>query len=107
MWKLRKLQKTRELGYRQRDNVEHEGYDGAHSGFHGEMDNQNGVHLFEKIIFRNNLNQAYLQVVRNGGTAGVDGMTYDQLLPYLREYKEELLKSLRNGTFRPQPVLRS
>ena len=106
VWKLRQLQKTRQLDYRERDSVEHEGYHGVHSNFHGEVRNQNGVHLFEKILNRNNLNQAFLQVVRNKGAAGVDGMTYDQLLPYLKEHKEELLTDLRNVTYRPQPVLR-
>lgn len=106
VWGLRQLQKTRELGWHQRDSVEHEGYDGAHSNSCGEITNQNGVHLFEKVLSRNNLNQAFLQVVRNKGAAGVDGMTYEQLLPYLKEHKDELLISLRNGTFRPQPVLR-
>src|SRR5699024_12538185 len=106
VWKLRELQKTRELGHHQRGSVEHEGYDGAHSNFRGEISHQNGVHLVEKVLSRNNLNQAFLQVVRNKGAAGVDGMTYEQLLPYLKEHKDELLISLRNGTFRPQPVLR-
>lgn len=81
-------QKTRKLGCRQKDNVKHEGYDGAHSNFRGELKNQHGVNLFEKIISRNNLNQAYLQVVRNKGAAGVDGMTYDELLPHLKEHRE-------------------
>ncbi|KGX83627.1 reverse transcriptase domain-containing protein, partial [Pontibacillus litoralis] len=44
--------------------------------------------------------------VRNKGAAGVDGMTYDQLLPYLKEHKEELLIQLRQGKYKPQPVLR-
>ena len=87
---MRQLQKTGESGYRQRDSVDHEGYVEAHSTFHGEQNNQNGVsNLFERILSRNNLNQAYLQVVRNKGAAGIDGMTYDQLLPYLKEHKEE------------------
>ncbi len=103
---MRQPQKTGKPGYHQMDNVEHEEYDGVHSDFHGELNNQNGVHLFEKILSRNNLNQAYLQVVRNKGAAGSDGMTYDQLLPHLKEYREELLVKLHNGTFRPQPVLR-
>ncbi|WP_445683656.1 group II intron reverse transcriptase/maturase [Sporosarcina sp. FSL K6-3457] len=103
---MRQPQKTRKLDYHRRDNVEHEGYDGVPSNFHGELENQNGVYLFERILSRNNLNQAYLQVVRNKGAAGVDGMTYDQLLPHLKEHREELLESLQNGTFRPQPVLR-
>ncbi|WP_428987003.1 hypothetical protein [Virgibacillus pantothenticus] len=68
---MRQLQKTGESGYRQRDSVEHEGYVEAHSAFHGEQNNQNGVsNLFERILSRNNLNQAYLQVVRNKGAAG-------------------------------------
>ena len=106
MWRLRQPQKTGKLDYRRRDNVEHEGDGGVPSNFHGELKNQNGVHLFERILSRSNLNQAYLQVVRNKGAAGVDGMTYDQLLPHLKTHREELLESLYNGTFRPQPVLR-
>lgn len=106
MWKLQEQQKTRKLDYRQRDSVEHEGYAGVPSNFRGELNNQNGVNLFEILLSRDNLNHAYLQVVRNKGVAGVDGMTYDQLLPYLKEHRKELLESLRNGTFRPQPVLR-
>ncbi len=57
------------------------------------------------MLERNNLNQAYLQVVRNKGVAGADGMTTDQLLP-LKEHREELLVKLRQGTYKPQPVLR-
>jgi len=106
VWKLRQPQKTGKLDYRQRDSVEHEGNDGVHSNFHGELNNQNGVHLFEKIISRNNLNRAYLQVVGNKGAAGVDGMTCDQLLPHLKAHREELLTQLQNGTYHPQPVLR-
>lgn len=86
--------------------MEHEGHDGVPSNFQDELKNQNGVHLFEKILSRNNLKQAYLQVVRNKEAAGVDGMAYDQLLLHLKEHREELLESLQNGTFRPQPVLR-
>ena len=90
----------------QRDNVEHEEYDKACSAFHGEPNNQDGVNLFEKILSRNNLNLAYMQVVRNKGAAGVDGMTYDQLLPYLKDNREILLEQLRSGRYKPQPVLR-
>ena len=42
--------------------------------------------LLEKILDRNNLNQAYLKVVRNKGAAGIDGMTVDEMLP-LKEHK--------------------
>ena len=47
-----------------------------------------------------------LQVVRNKGASGVDGMSYDQLLPYLKEHREELLAELYAGTYQPKPVRR-
>ncbi|MCE2324148.1 reverse transcriptase domain-containing protein, partial [Streptococcus thermophilus] len=52
------------------------------------------------------LNQAYLRVVRNKGAAGVDGMTVDDLLPFLRKHREELLERLADGTYKPTPVKR-
>jgi len=39
--------------------------------------------LMEKILAKDNMNQAYRQVVRNKGKHGIDGMTVDELLPYL------------------------
>ena len=104
---MRRPQKTRKLGYHQRASVEHEGYDEVRSTSCGEQRKQDGVeNLFGRILERNNLNQAYLQVVRNKGAAGADGMTVDQLLPYLKEHREELLSNLRQGNYKPQPVLR-
>ncbi|UNL40697.1 group II intron reverse transcriptase/maturase, partial [Limosilactobacillus reuteri] len=44
------------------------------------------------VLDRNNLNQAYLRVKRNkgaAGAAGIDDMTVNDLLPYLRENKTE------------------
>ena len=35
--------------------------------------------LMEQILSKDNLNAAYLQVVRNKGAAGVDGMTVEEL----------------------------
>ena len=35
--------------------------------------------LMEQILSKDNLNQAYLQVVRNKGAEGVDGMKYTEL----------------------------
>ena len=55
---------------------------------------------------RNNLNQAYLRVKRNKGAAGIDDMTVDDLLSYLRENKTELITSLREGNYKPAPVKR-
>lgn len=62
---MRRPQKTRKLGYHQRASVEHEGYDEVRSTSCGEQRKQDGVeNLFGRILERNNLNQAYLQVVR-------------------------------------------
>ncbi|BAE83473.1 hypothetical protein DSY1684 [Desulfitobacterium hafniense Y51] len=75
-----------------------------------ETDNTNtnepNEELFEQILSSENLNQAYRQVKKNKGAGGIDGMQVDELLPYLRDHKDELLESLREGTYRPTPVRR-
>ena len=62
--------------------------------------------LLEKILHRDNLNAAYKRVKQKGGAAGVDGMTVDEMLPYLRENREELIASIRGGWYKPKPVRR-
>jgi group II intron reverse transcriptase/maturase len=62
--------------------------------------------LLEQILGRDNLNRAYKQVKRNKGAGGIDGMQVDELLPYLKEHKDELVQSLRDGKYRPEPVRR-
>lgn len=62
--------------------------------------------MLEQILDRDNLNRAYKQVKRNRGASGIDGMQVDELLPYLRENKNELVQSLRDGKYRPKPVRR-
>ncbi len=42
----------------------------------------------------------------NHGSGGIDGMETDELLPWLLRNKEDLLLSIRQGTYRPNPVLR-
>ena len=43
---------------------------------------------------------------RNKGAGGIDGMQVDELLPFLRGHKNELLKSPRDSKYRPKPVRR-
>ena len=62
--------------------------------------------LLELIIRKDNLNKAYLQVKRNKGKGGIDGMQVDELLPYLREHQTELIQQLRDGKYKPNPVRR-
>ncbi|WP_407928784.1 hypothetical protein [Hornefia butyriciproducens] len=49
----------------------------------------------EQILSRDNLNAAYLQVVRNKGAAGVDGMAVEELGDYLSENGENIREQLR------------
>ena len=62
--------------------------------------------LLEEILNAENLNKAYKQVKRNKGAGGIDGMQVDELLPFLKEHKKELLQSLRDGKYHPKPVRR-
>ena len=62
--------------------------------------------LMEQILSRDNLNAAYLQVVRNKGAAGVDGMTVEGLGAYLSENGESIREQLRTRKYKPQPVRR-
>ena len=62
--------------------------------------------LLEVIIERDNLNLAYKQVKRNKGSHGVDGMSVDELLPYLKQNGNTIRQAIWEGTYRPQPVRR-
>ncbi len=41
--------------------------------------------VMEEILSGEKLKQAYKNVIHNKGSAGIDGMTVDELLPYLQE----------------------
>ena len=62
--------------------------------------------LMEQILSKENLNEAYLQVVRNKGAAGVDGMSVEELGPYLSENGENIREQMRTRKYKPQPVRR-
>lgn len=62
--------------------------------------------LLELMLARENLKAALERVKKNRGSPGADGMTTDELLPYLWENWEDLKSSLLAGEYRPMPVLR-
>ncbi|CAA7599761.1 Reverse transcriptase (RNA-dependent DNA polymerase) [Acididesulfobacillus acetoxydans] len=62
--------------------------------------------LLEEILSAENLNRAYYRVKGNKGAGGIDGMQVDELLPYLKGHKDELLQALWDGKYRPKPVRR-
>ncbi len=51
-----------------------------------------------------NLNQAYKRVKANKGSPGVDGMSVQDLRPWLVDHKDELVAQLVRGGYRPEPV---
>lgn len=62
--------------------------------------------LLEKILSKNNLNNAYKQVYKNKGASGVDGVTVDKLFSYIKEHREDILWQIRNRKYKPIPVRR-
>ena len=93
-------------GCPQRDSAEHEEYAGARSIDRRETEEADGADLLERILDRHNLNKAYKRVKANKGAPGIDGMTVEDALPWLREHREELLDQIRKGKYKPQAVRR-
>ena len=94
-------------GFLQRESVEHQGYAEARSTGRSEGKERDGASgLLEAILDRDNLNRAYKRVKSNHGAAGIDGMSVEEALPWLKEHREEILQSIRDGSYEPRPVRR-
>jgi RNA-directed DNA polymerase len=65
-----------------------------------------GEQLMEDVCGRENCKQALKRVKANKGSAGVDGMTVQQLPQYLKQYWPVLREQLLSGRYVPQPVKR-
>lgn len=98
-------------GYPQDKGVEPRDTAGALSGPSASKSGQDdskrkaeGLH--EAIVSRENLNLAYKRVKANGGSHGVDGMTVEELLPYLKQHGAALRQSILEGVYNPQAVRR-
>ena len=101
-----KAEYPKERSCPQKDSAEHEEYAGVQSVGGRKVGEQDGADLLERILSRENLNRAYKRVRANKGAPGIDGMTIEDALPWLREHREELLESIRQGKYNPQPVRR-
>ena len=98
-------------GCPQKDRTESEGYVGAQTFMWICEDNIVEVpfdkeHLLERIISPDNLLKAYKAVQRNKGCSGIDKMSCEQMLPWLLANKDALIRSLLDGSYRPNPVKR-
>ena len=92
----------------QRDSTECEGYAGAQSAVQpgsGETAGRS-QNLLEAILYRDNLNRAYNRVKANKGAPGVDGMTVEEALPWLKKHGKEMTEAIRSGKYKPTAVRR-
>ena len=64
------------------------------------------MEMLERILVRENLNEAYKRVYSNKGASGVDGVSVEELHEHLRVHKAEILESIRTRKYKPQPVRR-
>ncbi len=62
--------------------------------------------LMEEVCDRENLEIAWKRVRENKGSPGVDGLTIDDTVDYLREHWPAIRDQLLGGTYQPQPVKR-
>ncbi|MGH7581830.1 MAG: group II intron reverse transcriptase/maturase [Gemmatimonadales bacterium] len=62
--------------------------------------------LMERAVARENAIHAFKRVRRNKGSPGIDGMTVEELAPYLREHWQMLREQLLAGSYRPRAVKR-
>jgi RNA-directed DNA polymerase len=63
--------------------------------------------LIDKVFSKRNLGYAYLQVAKNKGAAGVDHVTTQAFADRLDENLDKISELLRQGTYRPQLILRT
>jgi len=62
--------------------------------------------LLNKILDRENMNQAYQKVKANKGSAGIDEVSVEELNQYIKDNWKSIKKQIVSRTYRPQPVKR-
>jgi group II intron reverse transcriptase/maturase len=104
-------QKISEDTCQQKDRAEPEGYAGGQTYIWITENNITNAEkpsygMLEQILSPSNLNKAYKRVKSNDGSGGIDKMEVESLGDYLVAHKEELIQSIMEGTYRPNPVRR-
>ena len=61
--------------------------------------------MIERVLSAKNLQRAMQQVITNGGSAGVDGLTTEQLRTHVKAQQVHLLGCIRSNQYRPQAIL--
>jgi len=62
--------------------------------------------LMEEILSRENMTQAYEKVKANKGASGIDDISVDEVMEYLRENWVDIKERIQKRKYKPQPVLR-
>lgn len=60
--------------------------------------------LMERVVHPSNLNAAYRRVRANKGSAGIDGMSVEELSPWLKTHKDQLIEQLATGIYLAKPI---
>lgn len=62
--------------------------------------------ILDKILSKDNMNMAFKRVKANKGASGIDNMTVDELLQYLKENGNQIKEAIRKGKYNPKAVRR-
>ena len=63
--------------------------------------------LWDKVTRADVIEEAYQRCRANDGAPGVDGITFEKIEAQGQEHwRETIIPELRDGTYRPQPLLR-
>jgi group II intron reverse transcriptase/maturase len=104
-------QKTSKEGYLREIRLETERVSGALSCDVASSDGKakqksSTENLLERIVHKENMNKAVKRVVKNRGSHGIDGMQVDALRPYLIDHGREIVETILEGRYKPNPVRR-
>lgn len=61
--------------------------------------------MIDRVINTRNMQEACIHVVQNKGSAGVDRMSVNALKDYVRKNREQVACALKEGDYKPQPIL--
>ena len=73
---------------------------------HGTERSGHNALLMQRVVARENAIRAFKGVRQNKGSPGIDGMTVDELEPYLREHWAAIREQLVTGRYQPSAVRR-
>src|SRR5690554_7522442 len=61
--------------------------------------------MIKQLTSKRNLNDAYWQVYRNKGTAGVDGLSVMELKSHLQNHSKQYIRQIEEETYQVAPIL--